>query len=173
MKKVLSIVIIGVSMIGAATLEIVESGIVDSSELVSVKAMDENIEEKLSIEYKEVKVKDGGVEYTEKVEVIKKSPSTKTSVQVNSKKFKEDVPLDKLNSKIGVILEFKNSMIDIKTLEERFGLKLKEKLEIGYYIFENVSSLTDVLLVSKILASDMNNEIETIRPNWPLEVVPN
>jgi hypothetical protein len=172
MKKILSIVIMGASIMYAATLEVVEHGMVDSAEQASVKVMDANTEEESAVEHKEVKVKDGGVEYSKQVEVIKKSTS-KTSVQTTSEQSTEEVPLDKLNSKVGVILAFKNNTVDIKEFEARFELKLKEKLVIGYYIFENVSSLTDVLLVSKILASDMNNKIETIRPNWPLEAVPN
>lgn len=168
MKKILILVIMGASIVSAATLEVVESGVVDSATLSSVREMDTNTEES-TVEYKDVKVKDAGTEYTIQVEIKKDDPSK----NVTKKDEAEDTPLDKLHSKVGVILKFKNKNVDIVAFSEKFGLKLKERLVIGYYIFENTSNLTDILLVENILLSDMSTSIDTIRPNWPLGVIPN
>ncbi len=74
------------------------------------------------------------------------------------------------DTKFGVIVEFiDDSKVDISTFESKYGLKLKDKLVIGYYIFSNYSSVGDLELIQKILNNEKN--IRTLKPNWKMGVV--
>ena len=75
----------------------------------------------------------------------------------------------KLNSKDGFLIVFVDDR-DIKAFEIRFNVKLKEKLQIGYYIFENHSKFSDIELMNTILASSEGKNIETIKPNWKMQM---
>ena len=67
--------------------------------------------------------------------------------------------------KEGVVIRFKDpSTTSLEDFEEKYGLKLKKKLIIGYYIFENRSSLSDMEIIANILKNEPN--IETVKPNW-------
>ena len=67
--------------------------------------------------------------------------------------------------KEGVIISFADSTIlSISEFETKYGLKLKEKLVIGYYIFENVSDRSDAEIISKIIENESN--VKTVKPNW-------
>lgn len=67
----------------------------------------------------------------------------------------------------GVIIQFMDqSKIDIKYFETTYGLKLKEKMVIGYYIFDNKSEKSDNDLVSDIILGESN--IKTVKPNWKM-----
>ncbi len=70
-------------------------------------------------------------------------------------------------SKEGIILAFKNpTHITISEFETKYSLKFKTKMTIGYYIFENHSSRSDMEIVSDIIANE--NNIKTVKPNWRL-----
>jgi len=106
--------------------------------------------------------------------VDQKSKSTKITILQNG--VKRDIYLSnsgtkKLSTGIkkeGVIIKFiDDKKTDIKSLEETYGLKLKEKLVIGYYIFDNVSQKSDSDLVSSIISNETN--IKTIKPNWKMQ----
>lgn len=67
--------------------------------------------------------------------------------------------------KEGVIISFADTTIlSISEFETKYGLKLKEKLVIGYYIFENVSDRSDAEIISKIIENESN--VKTVKPNW-------
>ena len=67
--------------------------------------------------------------------------------------------------KEGVIVSFADSTIlSISEFETKYGIKLKEKLVIGYYIFENVSDRSDAEIISKIIENESN--VKTVKPNW-------
>ena len=70
------------------------------------------------------------------------------------------------NNSVGIIVKFTSNQIDLERFEVIYQLTLKEKLSIGYYIFNNNSTLTDIDLVGKILENE--NNIETIKPNQKL-----
>ena len=157
MKKTILLSLCTVAL-SAGTMTIISSGKVDVNELPQKGISVMSLEKKSTKpEYKEVKIKDGNVERTIYVEVIKK----------------EKPKLDKLNSHLGLIMKF-NKNIELDDFTARFGLKFKTKLEsINYYIFENKSAFTDVELISKILETEVNKDISTIRANWPMDMVPN
>ena len=68
----------------------------------------------------------------------------------------------------GITIAFKKgTKINIKEFEKKYNLTLKKKLVIGYYIFQNRSSLTDIKLILKI-AQENRKIIKTVRPNWGL-----
>ena len=75
---------------------------------------------------------------------------------------------DHLDSKEGIIIKFKNSSkVSINEFEIKYSLKLKEKLVIGYYIFSNESSSSDIEIVSQIINNESN--IKTVKPNWKMK----
>jgi len=76
----------------------------------------------------------------------------------------------KLNSKDGFLIVFVDDG-DMEAFETRFNVKLKEKLKIGYYIFENHSKFSDIELMNTILASSEGKNIETIKPNWKMQMI--
>ena len=74
-----------------------------------------------------------------------------------------------LSSKEGFLIVFVDDS-KIAAFETRFDVKLKEKLQIGYYIFENHSNFSDVELMNMILSSSEGKNIETIKPNWKMKM---
>jgi len=71
----------------------------------------------------------------------------------------------KTESKEGVIVSFiDTTILSISGFETNYGLKLKEKLVIGYYIFENVSEKSDTEIISEIINNEKN--VKTVKPNW-------
>jgi len=76
----------------------------------------------------------------------------------------------KLNSKDSLLITFIDKNTDIEAFEKRFNLKLQNKLQIGYYIFKNSSKFSDIVLMNSILASKEGANIETIKPNWKMEM---
>ena len=76
-----------------------------------------------------------------------------------------------LTSKEGIILTFKDpSKVSISELEAKYGIKLKTKLVIGYYIFKNMSKKSDVEIVESIITEESN--IKTVKPNWKMKNLP-
>lgn len=77
-----------------------------------------------------------------------------------------------LEAKKGVLIHFKKgAKVDIGALEATYGLKLKEKLKSGYYIFDNLSAYSDVELIHTIMKNERKN-ISTVKPNWPKQNQP-
>jgi len=75
-------------------------------------------------------------------------------------------------NKKSIILAFKKGVtIDIDAFSKKYNLQLKKRLSIGYYIFQNKSSLTDLELISTI-QKENKNRIKTIRPNWGFHNTP-
>lgn len=74
-------------------------------------------------------------------------------------------------SKEGIIVSFKKpSQVSISEFETKYGLKLKTKLVIGYYIFQNISESSDVQIVGNIIKNETN--IQTVKPNWKMRNTP-
>jgi len=75
------------------------------------------------------------------------------------------------STKQGVILSFwDDNSVSVGDLERRYGLKLQEKLMIGYYIFENISDKSDMKVVEAIIKDE--NHIKTVKPNWQKNNIP-
>jgi len=75
---------------------------------------------------------------------------------------------DSSSAPAGIMVAFKKgAKIDIKNFEKKYNLKLKKKLLIGYYIFNNNSDMSDLELIAKI-SKNSKTKIKTIRPNWGL-----
>ncbi len=67
----------------------------------------------------------------------------------------------------GVLVAFKNtSLLSVSEFETRYGLKLKSKMAIGYYVFENRSGRDDAEIITDIIAH--GNNVKTVKPNWRL-----
>jgi len=166
MKIFITTAVMTSTLLCANTLTVVDEGKVEEvAQSMGVVTMDANRPQD-DTEYQEVTVKDAGVEFT--IRVVK----PKKQLQgLSASSSKEKASLDKINSKVGLIVDFTNTEVDIQTFMSRFDLKLQTKMAIGYYIFENHSNLTDILLMNKVLQSDMKDKIKTIRPNWPMEMV--
>lgn len=85
------------------------------------------------------------------------TPLSKSSKKVNKE----------ISSNSGVVVVYKNpSVVVINEFESKYDIKLKTKMAIGYYIFENHSSKSDIAIVSEIIANEKN--IKTVKPNWKL-----
>lgn len=73
--------------------------------------------------------------------------------------------ISKIAPKEGVMVSFAdNAVLSISEFETKYGLKLKEKLAIGYYIFENISDKSDTEIINDIINSESN--VRTVKPNW-------
>lgn len=65
-----------------------------------------------------------------------------------------------------IIVAFKKGVnMDIAAFSAKYNIILHKKLSIGYYIFQNRSSFSDIELISKI-QKENRNRIKTVRPNW-------
>jgi len=70
-------------------------------------------------------------------------------------------------NRYGLILKFSDeSRLNIASFERKYAIKLKKKLTIGYYIFENNSALNDYDLIENIIENEPN--LHTIKHNTPL-----
>jgi hypothetical protein len=69
-----------------------------------------------------------------------------------------------VNSNREILIKFKSS-VDVDDFAKRYGLVLKKKLSIGYYIFLNNSSTSSEELILEIIKRD-RDLIKTVRPNY-------
>ena len=75
------------------------------------------------------------------------------------------------SKKEGVMVSFrKTDGISIGAFEAKYGLKLQEKLAIGYYIFENISDKSDMEIVQDIIKNE--SAVKTVKPNWEKKNIP-
>ncbi len=102
---------------------------------------------------------DGGVKRT--IHIAKDS-------QLKSKMNSYDAK--RITSKDGVIVNFiDSSYLSVDEFAKKYGLKFKQRLMIGYYIFDNVSQLSDLQIVEKIITNETN--VETVKPNWKMKKI--
>jgi len=107
-----------------------------------------------------IKVKENPNDYIQKI--IKENEHIR-KINISKDKYRT------FDKKEGLILSFNNQNINsIDDLEDKYSIKLKYKLSIGYYIFDNNSDLDDIELVEKIIQNE--NNIKSIKPNWKLNV---
>jgi hypothetical protein len=109
--------------------------------------------------YTEVIILDKGIKRTLYIQKENNNTqeSSKNKMGIYSTKMQE--------SKNGLIISFTDpSKINIDEFEIQYGLKLKKKLNIGYYIFENVSENSDMQIVSTIISNEKS--VKTVKPNW-------
>ena len=167
MKKLLWISILGTALVYAGEMKVISEGKVKAEDLIPIKQNVAMQSEANLKEYQKVIIKDGGVKREINIEIKDESFS---SLKDNKKKNK----LDKLNSHVGLLIKFENKPVDMDLFLSKFGLKLKVAMkEIGYYIFENKSKMTDIQIVNDILQSNIANNIMTAKPNWPMDIVLN
>lgn len=116
------------------------------------------------VEMKESAEKSGKYKY---ITILENSVKRKINVlRVDSKIGVLNV--ENTDNRQGLILSFKDiSEVSIAEFEAKYDLKLKTKLVIGYYIFENKSSKSDVEIVGKIIENEAN--IKTVKPNWKMQ----
>lgn len=115
------------------------------------KKTDPNVLDK---NYTEVTILDKGVKRI--IHVPKESNLTS---KINAYEAK------KVAQKKGVIVSFYTTEeLSISEFETAYGLKFKEKLQIGYYIFDNVSDKSDTQIISEIITNETN--VKTVKPNW-------
>jgi len=109
------------------------------------------------INYEQVTILDKGVKRTINMEIdsaIKNGYSTKQVIKKN-----------------GILVNFKNiTDVTIADFEKKYGLRLKEKMIIGYYIFDNISKYSDVEIIQNIIADETN--IKSVKPNWKMKNTP-
>lgn len=108
--------------------------------------------------YDFVTILDNGVK--RKVKVLQ-TESTQTQL-------KSTRSITKANNS-GVIVAFTNTQTpSIDDFEKKYSLQLKTKLLIGYYIFYNLSSKSDVEVVEEIIENE--SSVKTVRPNWKMKM---
>ncbi len=75
------------------------------------------------------------------------------------------IPISKYrdNKRVGIIVKFSSDKIDLDRFQSTYQLKFVEKLSIGYYIFSNHSTYSDIDLVGDILENE--KDIKSIKPN--------
>ena len=107
---------------------------------------------------------------------VQAASTTKKTITVLDKGIKRHITIPSVsskkanskqqsNTKDGVIVVFKDStLVSIGELETKYGLRLKNKLVIGYHIFDNQSSISDSDIVKNIIENE--NNVKTVKPNW-------
>ena len=76
------------------------------------------------------------------------------------------------NRQKSIIIAFKKGThVDLAAFSRKYSIELQKKLSIGYYIFQNESSLSDLELISTI-QKENKSQIKTIRPNWGFHNTP-
>jgi len=116
--------------------------------------------QKSSMEENSITILDKGIKRT--LRMPKEAPQ-QSKKSVTSKNGDE--------TKKGIIVQFENaSSVSIKTFEDTYGLKLKQKLITGKYIFENLSEDSDITLIQKIINEE--KKIITVKPNWEKRNLP-
>ena len=75
------------------------------------------------------------------------------------------IPISKYrdNRRVGIIVKFNSNKIDLERFQSTYSLKFIEKLSIGYYIFSNHSTFSDIDLVGNIIEKE--RDIKTIKVN--------
>jgi len=91
----------------------------------------------------------------------------KRTVPVNALEKKDS--LQKSTSKTkhqkGLLVRFsKGAEVNIEDFEKKYDLKLKQKMQIGYYIFKNKSKESDLTVMNRIIENE--KDIDSIKPNW-------
>jgi hypothetical protein len=77
--------------------------------------------------------------------------------------------IDFQNSEI--VVKFKDSSVDIESFINKYKLSLKNRLQIGFFIFKNSSNVNDKELIEKIVKEE-REVVKTIRPNYNFGVTP-
>ena len=115
-------------------------------------------------QYKEVTVLDKGIKRTLFIE-------GETSVETSKKNQLSVYNTKAKDVKKGLLLRMKKgTTLNIIKFETTYGLKFKEKLTIGYYVFKNISEKSDMEIVNLILTNEKN--IDTVKPNWSKKKMP-
>lgn len=115
-----------------------------------------------------VKKEDRDQNYT-KVTIMEKGVKRKVLIPNDNtvKNRANTYSLKQATAKEGVLIKFKNpSSVNISEFELKYGLRLKTKMRIGYYVFENVSKFSDIKILENILTNESN--IVTVKPNWKM-----
>ena len=119
-----------------------------------------------------VKTEDMQKNYTE-VTILEKGVKRKINIPKDDKIKNTFSPYStkEATSQEGIIVSFKKpSQVSISEFETKYGLKLKTKLVIGYYIFKNISESSDVQIVGDIIKNETN--VKTVKPNWKMRNTP-
>jgi len=91
---------------------------------------------------------------------LEKSIMTKST---NSKKSYKTSKGETFESDSPILVRF-NKDIDVDSFAKKYGLTLKKRMKIGYYIFQNTSKKDTLEIIESILNNEEN--IESIKPNW-------
>jgi len=106
--------------------------------------------------------------------ILEKGVKRKILIPKTGKMLKALSPYtsQKLTIKKGLQIVFtqRPSKDTIREFEAKYDLKLTQTLRIGYYIFENISSYSDIALIAHIMEEETN--IRTIKPDWEKKNLP-
>ena len=78
------------------------------------------------------------------------------TITIIDNKVKRVVSVDNSRTNNGFIIDFKKG-IAIDKFALKYHLKLKKKMQIGLYIFNNNSNKSDLVLLKEILKNDKEN----------------
>lgn len=126
--------------------------------LVSANATPSKVKSEESINYDFITILDNGVK--RKVKVLKTDIPNTSEPALRTYKATTNATTNS-----GVIVSFKDTnTLSLDEFEKKYNLELKTKMLIGYYIFYNKSSKSDVEIVSEIIQNETN--VRTVKPNW-------
>jgi len=124
-----------------------------------------------------VKIKNirNGYVYNQEIYVIEDSNVTEpSSMSIQSTQHITHYAFangNRFNSKSEIMVKFKStSHIDIESIEKKYHLKLKRKMNSGDYLFENLGNNT--LDIINLLLTDESANIERVSPNMILNMKP-
>lgn len=103
--------------------------------------------------------------YAEVVTIIDNGVERKINISTVNSGVKARMVSRKKESHNLIVAFKKGSKVNLSDFAQKYNLKLKKKLVIGYYIFLNESSMTDIELIEKI-SKENRAIVKTIRPNW-------
>lgn len=104
---------------------------------------------------------------SQQIIILDKGVKRTMNIQTEGTAKNKAYSTNQLTVKKGILVSFKNiTNVSIDDFEKKYGLKLKEKMIIGYYIFDNNSNYSDVEIIEKIIADEVN--IKSVKPNWKM-----
>ncbi len=140
-----------------------------NKELRVAKSIKKSIKKKIKIQ----NIRNGKV-FTQEIYILKAKDSqnkTLTKSMQQDRLYYVYPNGDRFNSKSDIMVKFYNDKdIDIKEIEDRYGLKLIRKMNSGDFLFKNIKG--DTLNKINSLLRDKAQKIKRIKPNIKPNIKP-
>lgn len=171
MKYLITTFILAHYILNASPLKVLSKGEIDLSNYPS-SINNPATEDINSKKYKKITIKSEGKAKSILVEIPSSIHDSNMQKVLPYREHNTSTPpiSTLMHAKLGFMIQFKEKPHNLQAFAKKYHLKFKHKMAIGYYIFDNISNNPDTTILADILASEENNKIFTIKPNWPLRM---